>query len=143
MATGSSRWRHDIFRQERARIYFRDFILWLGTVGSCLGERYLHFLNQRKSPRPKAQSIYQRIGEAPWGCIRKSWPDIVVATQSPESTLRHEWMELIMPRDATACRPDRVLMIGTEEDYMTVGHTVWGKWLFARGYDPTCWLVYE
>jgi site-specific DNA-cytosine methylase len=26
---------------------------------------------------------------------------------------------------------------------MTVGHKVWEKQLFARGYDPTSWLVYE
>jgi hypothetical protein len=52
-------------------------------------------------------------------------------------------MERIMPTDATACRPDRVLVIATVEDYMTVGHKVWGKKIFARGYDPTSWLVYE
>jgi hypothetical protein len=40
-------------------------------------------LNQRKTTLPKAQSIYQRIGEAPWGCIRKSWQDIVAVTQPP------------------------------------------------------------
>jgi hypothetical protein len=100
-------------------------------------------LNQRNTTRPKAQSIYQRIGEAPWGCIRESRPDIVVVTQPPEYTLRHEWMERIMPRDATAGRTDRVLLIGTVEDYMTVGHKLWEKQLFARGYDPTSWLVYE
>jgi hypothetical protein len=52
-------------------------------------------------------------------------------------------MERLMPTDVKACRPDRVLVIGTVEDYMTVGHKVWGKKLFARGYDPTSWLVYE
>jgi hypothetical protein len=31
-------------------------------------------LNQRNTTRPKAQSIYQRMGEAPWGRIRKYWP---------------------------------------------------------------------
>jgi hypothetical protein len=41
-------------------------------------------LNQSKTTRPNAQSIYQRIGESPWGCIRKSWPDIVVVTQRPK-----------------------------------------------------------
>jgi hypothetical protein len=47
----------------------------------------------------------------------------------------------LMPTDATACTPDRVLVIGTVEYYMTVGHKVWEKQLFARGYDPTSWLV--
>jgi hypothetical protein len=98
-------------------------------------------LNQRKTTRPKAQSIYQRIGEAPWGRIRKSWPDIVVITQPPEATVRHEWMERIMPRGVMVDRPDRVLVIGTVEDYTTVGHKVWGKKLFERGYNPTSWLV--
>jgi hypothetical protein len=100
-------------------------------------------LNQRNTTRPKAQSIYQRIGEAPQGCIRKSWPNIVVVTQPPEATVRYEWMERLMPRDVTVDRPDRVLVIGTVEDYTTVGHQVWEKQLFARGYDPTSWLVYE
>jgi hypothetical protein len=66
-------------------------------------------LNQSKTNRPKAHSIYQWIGEAPWGCIRKSWPDIVVMTQPPKSTLRHEWRKRLMPTDAMACRPNRVL----------------------------------
>jgi hypothetical protein len=48
-----------------------------------------------------------------------------------------------MPRDVTVDRPDRVLVIGTVEDYMTIGHKVWEKQLFARGCDPTYWLVYE
>jgi hypothetical protein len=52
-------------------------------------------------------------------------------------------MERIMPMDATACRPDRVLVIDTVEDYISVGHKVWGKQLFVQGYDPTSWLVYE
>jgi hypothetical protein len=52
-------------------------------------------------------------------------------------------MERLMPRYATAGRPDRVLVIVTIEDYMTVGHKLWEKQLFARGYDPTSWLVSE
>jgi hypothetical protein len=48
-----------------------------------------------------------------------------------------------MPRDVTVDRTDRVLVIGTVEDYMTVGHKVWENQLFARGYDPASWLVYE
>jgi hypothetical protein len=58
-------------------------------------------LNQSKTTCPKAQSIYQRIGEAPWGCIRKSWPIIVVMTHPPEATVRHEWMERLMTREVT------------------------------------------
>jgi hypothetical protein len=100
-------------------------------------------LNQRKTNRPKAHPIYQRMGEAPWGHIRKSWPDIVVVTHPPEATLRYEWMECLMPRDVTVDIPDRVIVIGTVKDYMTVGHKVWGNQLFARGYEPTSWLVYE
>jgi hypothetical protein len=48
-----------------------------------------------------------------------------------------------MPTDAMTCRTDRVLVIGTIEDYMTVGPKVWENQLFARGYDPSSWLVYE
>jgi hypothetical protein len=81
-------------------------------------------LNQRKTTRPKSQSIYQMIGEAPWGCIRKSCPDIFVVTQPPEVMVRHEWMEHLMTRDVMVDRLDRVLLIGTVEDHMTVGHKV-------------------
>jgi hypothetical protein len=100
-------------------------------------------LNQRKTTRPKAQSIYQRMGDAPWGRIWKSWPEIVVLTQPPEATVRYEWMERLIPRNMAVDRRDRVLVIGTVEDYMTVEHKVWGKQLAARVYDPTSWLVYE
>jgi hypothetical protein len=100
-------------------------------------------LNQRKTTRPKAHSLYQRMRGAPWGRIRKSWPDIAVVTQPPEATVTYEWMDRIMPRDMTVDRPGRVLVIGTVEHYMTVGHKVWENQLFARGYDPTSWLVYE
>jgi hypothetical protein len=82
-------------------------------------------------------------GGEPWGRIQNYWPDIVVVTHTPEATVRYEWMERLMPRDMTVDRPDRVLVIGTVEYYMTVGHKVWEKQLFARGYDPTSWLVYE
>jgi hypothetical protein len=84
-------------------------------------------LNQRKITRPKSQSLYQRMGEAPWGHIWKSWPEIVVVTQPPEVTVRYEGMERPMPRNIAVDRPDRVLVIGTVEDYMTVGHKVWEK----------------
>jgi hypothetical protein len=98
----------------------------LGAVWeNCTHIFSIEQLNQRKTTRPKAQSIYHRIEEAPWGCIRKSWPDIAVVTHPPESTLRHDWMERLMPMDATACRPERVLVISTVEDYTTVGHKVW------------------
>jgi hypothetical protein len=52
-------------------------------------------------------------------------------------------MERLMPRDVKVDRPDRVLAVGTVEYNMTVGHKVWGKQLFVRGYDPTSWLVDE
>jgi hypothetical protein len=73
-------------------------------------------LNQRKTTRPKAQSIYQRMGGAPWGRILKYWLEIVVVTQPPEATVRYEWMERLMPRNMAVDRPDRVLVIGTVED---------------------------
>jgi hypothetical protein len=83
------------------------------------------------------------MGEAPWGCIRKSWSEIFVVTQPPEVTVIYEWMERLMPRNTVVDRPDRVLVISTVEDYMTVEHKVWGNQLTARGYNPTSWLVYE
>jgi hypothetical protein len=100
-------------------------------------------MNQRKTTRPKAHSIYQRMGEAPWGRILKSWLEIVVVNQPRAATLRYEWMEHLMPRNMVVDRPDRVLVVGTVEYYMTVKHKVWEKQLAARGYDPTSWLVYE
>jgi hypothetical protein len=51
-------------------------------------------------------------------------------------------MERRMPTDATACRPDRVLVIGTVEYYMTAGHKVWEKQLFARDTtQPLGWFT--
>jgi hypothetical protein len=98
-------------------------------------------LNQRNTTHPKAQSIYQRMGEAPCGRIRKSWLEIIVVTQPPEATVRHDWTERLVPRNMAVDRPDRVLVVGTVEDYMTVEHKVWENQLTARGYDPTSWLV--
>jgi hypothetical protein len=100
-------------------------------------------MNQRKTTRPKAQSIYQRMGEAPWGRIQKYWPEVVVVTQPPGDTLRYEWMEHLMPRNMGVFRPDRVFVVVTVEDYMTVEHKVWEKHLAARGYYPPSWLIYE
>jgi hypothetical protein len=48
-----------------------------------------------------------------------------------------------MYRNVALDRPNRVLVIGTIEDYMTVQHKVWEKQLSARGYNPTSWLLYE
>jgi hypothetical protein len=62
------------------------------------------------------------MGEAPWGRFRKSWPEIVVVTQPPEATVRYEWMERLVPRDMAVDRSDRVLVIITVGDFMTVGH---------------------
>jgi hypothetical protein len=90
-------------------------------------------MNQIKTTCPKAQSIYQRMGEAPWGRIRKSWPEVVVVTQPPEVTLRYEWMEHLMPRNMGVDRLDRVLLVGTIEDYMALEHKVWEKKLAERG----------
>jgi hypothetical protein len=67
------------------------------------------------------------MGEAPWGRIQTSWPEVVVVTQSPEATLRYEWMEHLMPRNMGMDRPERVLLVGTIEDYMTVKHKEWEK----------------
>jgi hypothetical protein len=48
-----------------------------------------------------------------------------------------------MTRNMTVDRPDRVLVIGTVKDYMTVGHKVYENQLSVRGCNPTSWLVYE
>jgi hypothetical protein len=72
------------------------------------------------------------MGEAPWGRIRKSWPEIVVVTHPPEATVRYEWMECLIPRKMAVDRPDRVLVIGTVEDYTTVKHKVWENQLDVR-----------
>jgi hypothetical protein len=64
-------------------------------------------------------------------------------SQPPEATLRYEWMVHLMPRNMGVVRPERVLVVGTVEDYMTVEHKLWETQLAARGYDPTSWLVYE
>jgi hypothetical protein len=39
------------------------------------------------------QSIYQRMGEAPWGRMGKSWPEVFVVTHPPEEKMRYEWMD--------------------------------------------------
>jgi hypothetical protein len=81
-------------------------------------------LNQIKTTRPKAQSVLQRMGRAAWGRIWKSWPAIVVVTQPPEAPVMYECMERLIPRDVSVDRPDRVKVISTVEDYMTVGHKI-------------------
>jgi hypothetical protein len=40
------------------------------------------------------------------------------------ATLRYEWIEHLMPRNMGLVRPDRVLVVGTVEDYMTVEQKV-------------------
>jgi hypothetical protein len=45
---------------------------------------------------------------------------VVVVTQPPEEKWRYEWMEQLMPKNMGIVRPDRVLVVGTVEDYMTV-----------------------
>jgi hypothetical protein len=64
-------------------------------------------------------------------------------TQPPEVIVSYEWMEHLVPRNMVVDRPDRVIVIGTVEDYMTVEHKVWEKQLAARGDDPNLWLVYD
>jgi hypothetical protein len=48
-----------------------------------------------------------------------------------------------MPKNMGIVRPDRVLVVGTVEDYITVEHKVSEKQLAARGHHPTSWLTYE
>jgi hypothetical protein len=97
-----------------------------------------------KTNRPRAQSSYQIMGEAPWGHIWKTWPEVVAATQPPEMNLWHGWMENLMPKNMVIVSPDRVLVVGTVEDYvMTVEYKVWENQLASRGYNPTSWLVYD
>jgi hypothetical protein len=83
------------------------------------------------------------MGEAPWGRIRKFWPEIVVVTHPPKATVRYEWMESLMSSDMAVDRLDRVLVIGTVEYYMTIEHQLLEKQLAVLGYDPTSWWVYE
>jgi hypothetical protein len=52
-------------------------------------------------------------------------------------------MDHLIPKNIGMVRSDRLLVVGTVEDYMTVKHKVSEKQLAARGYDPTYWLVYE
>jgi hypothetical protein len=106
-----------ILDKKKQEFTFRTLFCGLELLGAAW-ENGTHIfgieqLNQRKTTHPKAQSIYQRVGEAHWGCIWRSWSDIVVMTQSPEATVRHEWMESLMPRDVTMDIPDRVLVICT------------------------------
>jgi hypothetical protein len=41
---------------------------------------------------------------------------------APEAKLRYEWMEHLMHKNMGIVRPDRVLVFGTMEDYVTIGH---------------------
>jgi hypothetical protein len=65
------------------------------------------------------------MGGGPWGRIRKSWLEIVVVTQPPETTVKYELTERLMPRSMVVNIPERILVIGTMEYNMTVGHKVW------------------
>jgi hypothetical protein len=67
------------------------------------------------------------VNGRPWGVIRKSWPEVVVVTQPPEEKLSNEWMEHLMPKNMGIVRPDKVLVVGAVEDYMTVENKVWEK----------------
>jgi hypothetical protein len=46
-------------------------------------------------------------------------------TQPPKATVRYEWVERLISRNMTVDIPERVLVIGTVEDYMIVKHKVW------------------
>jgi hypothetical protein len=50
---------------------------------------------------------------------------VVVVTQPPEMKLRYAWIEHLMPKNVGILRPDRALVVGTMEYYMTVEHKVW------------------
>jgi hypothetical protein len=76
-------------------------------------------MNQRKKNRPTDQSNYQRMGEAPLGRTRRSWLEVIVVMHPPNAKLRYEWMEHLIPNNMGILRPDRVLEVGTVEDYMT------------------------
>jgi hypothetical protein len=60
---------------------------------------------------------------------------------APKAKLRYEWMEHLMPKNMGIVRPDRVLVVRTVEDYMTVEHKVWEKKLAARGLHYTVYLI--
>jgi hypothetical protein len=53
------------------------------------------------------------------------------------------WMEHLMSNNMGVIRPERVLVVGTVEDYKTIEHKMCEKQLTAQGYDPTSWLIYE
>jgi hypothetical protein len=143
VATGFNRWWHKISGQEEAGFYFWSFIrgleLLVAAWESGIRVFSIEQMNQRKTTRPQAQSIYQRMG-GPWGRIRKYWPKVVVVNQPLEATFTYEWMEHLMPRNMGVVRPDRFL---AAEDYMTFKHKVWENQLAARGSDPISGLVYE
>jgi hypothetical protein len=128
MATGFDRWRRNIFKQEEASLYF-----WIFCGLELLGAAWesgthifsIDQLNQRKTTFSKDQAIYQRMEEAPLGRIWKYWPEIDVMTQTPEATVRYEWMECLMPRNLTVDRPYMVHVICTVEDYTTIKQKVW------------------
>jgi hypothetical protein len=48
-----------------------------------------------------------------------------------------------MPRNMVMDRTDRVLVIGTVEDYTTLEQKIWENQFAVRRYDPTSWLTYE
>jgi hypothetical protein len=60
------------------------------------------------------------MGDAPWGRIPSSWPEVVVVTQPLEAKLRYEWMDHLMPNNMGVVRPVGVLVVGTGKEYMTI-----------------------
>jgi hypothetical protein len=66
-----------------------------------------------------------------------------MAIQPPNTDLKYEKMEKLMPKCMGVVRPDIFLVIGTVNDYMKIEHKVREKQLARRGCDPLPWLVYE
>jgi hypothetical protein len=73
-------WQQDLIDDGKRLVYKKKQSFTFGTLFCGLEffgaawESRIHVLsiNQRKTNRPRAQSSYQRMGEAPWGRIRKS-----------------------------------------------------------------------
>jgi hypothetical protein len=88
VSTGFDKWWQNIGGQEEAKFTLGTLLCGLEFLGAAW-ESGIHVfsidqMNERKTNLPRAQSIYQIMGEAPWGRIRKSWPEVVVLTQPPE-----------------------------------------------------------
>jgi hypothetical protein len=94
VATGFNRWWQKILVYKKKQGFtFGTLFCGLELLGAAW-ESGIHVfsieqMNQRKTTRPKAQSSYQRMGEAPWVRIWKYLPYVAVVTQPPKATLRY------------------------------------------------------